>query len=534
MASESIAGAPADFVVGGRVRVRAIRAWWRTVHPPPSLGKRLEPAYFVGITVAVIGPFAYGTASSALGDVATPDAVATWGPSLALVALLALVRWGAVQGPVVFSVPDVAQLLGAPLRRADLVIQRLVRGLIWGAGGALIVAALALVGIAGDGRDIPVARGAGFIGGCVALGVLGVAGASLVQGSARWDRITRLGSWPVFAIAVGLVFVSSSGDSARQVVLWSGPWGWVVQPIVGKNGQWVVALALLVVMTVAAVALAAARRGQCSTERHMRRAEARGGAVASLYSLNTRYVGRSLAGVNKSPAQARSIRLPTPRSPRLAVAWRDATAALATRQRLGEAVVLAGGGALVCVLNADHPAAVVAGSLAIYLGASRLLEPLRSETDTPSRTRVLLRAPLAHVLSEHTIVPGVVVALAAITAAAGAAVAGALPTHGAEVVLLTIAATPSIMLCAALNSRRGGQLSNSVMSFASADVSGMSGIFVIAWWVAWPVLAIAFGAVPVSIVGHSGDRSLASLVAVLVVAPPILVRALRWEKFAPE
>ena len=86
------------------------------MRPPPSLGKRLEPVYFVGITVAILGPFVYGTASSALADVATPRAVAQWGPSLALVALLALVRWGAVQGPVVFSVPDVAQLLGAPLR----------------------------------------------------------------------------------------------------------------------------------------------------------------------------------------------------------------------------------------------------------------------------------------------------------------------------------------------------------------------------------------------------------------------------------
>jgi hypothetical protein len=40
--------------------------------------------------------------------------------------------------------------------------------------------------------------------------------------------------------------------------------------------------------------------------------------------------------------------------------------------------------------------------------------------------------------------------------------------------------------------------------------------------------------VPVSIVAHSGDSALPSLLAVLLVAPAALVRALRWEKFAPE
>src|SRR3954447_24378670 len=107
---------------GGRMRVRDIRRFWHSVQAPPSLLKRLEPAYYVFITLAIGGPFVYGTASAALSEVATPRAVATWGPALALIALLAVARWGAVQGPVVFSVPDVGQLLGAPLRRSELVL----------------------------------------------------------------------------------------------------------------------------------------------------------------------------------------------------------------------------------------------------------------------------------------------------------------------------------------------------------------------------------------------------------------------------
>src|SRR6201999_4602152 len=98
--------------------------------------KRLEPAYYVFVALAIGGPLVYGTASDALSEVATPRAVGIWGPSLALVALLAVMRWGAVQVPVVFSVADVAQLLGAPLRRSELVLGRLIRGLLTWTGGA--------------------------------------------------------------------------------------------------------------------------------------------------------------------------------------------------------------------------------------------------------------------------------------------------------------------------------------------------------------------------------------------------------------
>jgi hypothetical protein len=88
-----------------RTHVRDIREFWHVVQAPPSLLKRLEPAYYVFITLAIGGPFVYGTASSALSEVATPRTVGIWGPSLALVALLAVTRWGAVQGPVISASP---------------------------------------------------------------------------------------------------------------------------------------------------------------------------------------------------------------------------------------------------------------------------------------------------------------------------------------------------------------------------------------------------------------------------------------------
>src|SRR5262249_3905627 len=147
----------------GRTRVRDIRRFWHDVQAPPSLLKRLEPAYYVFITLAIGGPFVYGTASAALSEGAPPRGVGVWGPAVALVALLAVCRWGAVQGPVVFSVADVTQLLGAPLRRAKLVLGRLIRGLLSWTGAAAVVGGLVVVGVAGDHRGVDAVRATGFV-----------------------------------------------------------------------------------------------------------------------------------------------------------------------------------------------------------------------------------------------------------------------------------------------------------------------------------------------------------------------------------
>jgi hypothetical protein len=516
-----------------RTPVREIRAFWRTVQAPPSLLKRLEPVYYVFITLAIGGPFVYGTASEALAEVATPRTVATWGPSLALVGLLALVRWGAVQGPVVFSIADVAQLLGAPLRRGELVLGRLVRGLLAGTGVAAVVAAIVVVGVAGHGRGMDAVRAGAFVMAIALLGLLGVAGASLVAGSARWDRATRRASWPVFLAAAALVVVGSSGTTGRDVALWCGPWGWAVQPLAPGAGAWALALVLVALAAASAVALAVARRGRCSTERHMLRAEARGGAVAALYSMNARYVRRSLTSVSAGPAAGRGARLKPPRSPRLAVVWRDAVAVLATPQRLGEALVLAAGGTAVCLINAEHPAAVAGGALAIYVGASRLLEPLRAETDQPGRARVLLRARMGHVLSQHAVVPAVVVLAGAVVAAVACALAGGLPRDGGAAALFVVAATPAVTLCAALSSRRGGQLPPSLLSVTYGDQTGMSAGLILGWIILFPVLAVVLGTLPVSIVVHYGLGGAPQLVALLVAATVSLAVALGWERFAP-
>lgn len=527
-----------EFVVaagdGRRTRVRDIRRFWHDVQTPPSLLKRLEPAYYVFITLAIGGPFVYGTASAALSEVATPRAVEIWGPALALVALTAVVRWGAVQGPVVFSLADVAQLLGAPLRRAELVLGRLIRGLLLWTGAATVVGGLVVVGVAGRHRGVDAVRAAGFVVAIAILGLLGVGGAALVAGSERVDRATRRAVWPAVAVAAGLVLLADSSPAGRHVALWSGPWGWAVQPLAGTAAAWPVAVVLLAALTAAVTALAVRRRGVTPTERHLLRAEARGGAVAAMYSMNARYVRRSLTAVSAGPVAGRGAnRVKPPRSPRLAVAWRDGIAGLAAPQRLAEAILLAGGGTVICLVNGAHPVAVGAGGLTIYAGASRLLEPLRAETDQPGRVRVLLRIPIGKVLLQHVLIPLVVVVFGALLAIAGCAGVGALPDHGGAAVLVAVLATPSLTLCAALSSRRGGRLPPSLLAVAYGDASGMSVGLIFGWIVLWPLVATATSAVPISIVVHNGPSALPQLVVALVLLPILLARGLAAETFAP-
>jgi hypothetical protein len=144
-----------------RPSLAAVRAWWRVRHPPPTVGQRLDLLYMVAITVAVGGALGYGTASSALAQVLTPQSLAVFGPSLAALALLVTAHWGAYHGPVVFSVADVGHLLGAPLPRRGLAARRLVLALAGGAAAGALAAGVAVIGLAGEGRSVGTGQAAG-------------------------------------------------------------------------------------------------------------------------------------------------------------------------------------------------------------------------------------------------------------------------------------------------------------------------------------------------------------------------------------
>ena len=249
-------------------------------------------------------------------------------------------------------------------------------------------------------------------------GVLGVAGAARVQCSARWSRAIAVAVPASVALAAALVVVASAGTTGRRVVLWSGPWGWAVQPVAGAGtAASLLALGLLVAAAGAAIAAAARGFAPCPTERHAVRAEARSGAVASAWALDARTARLSLRQA-AGPARTRARHhLRAPRHSALAVPWRDATSALRAPQRTLGCTALAACAAVVAIAAADHPAAQILAALGAYVAASIMLEPLRQEIDQPSASRVLLLRPFGRILLGHIAVPIAVLATGAVVAA---------------------------------------------------------------------------------------------------------------------
>src|SRR6266511_6421778 len=102
--------------------------------------------------------------------------------------------------------------------------------------------------------------------------------------------------------------------------------------------------ALLAAVVVAAALAAWSRAGAITTEELARRATARTGLAASLYSLDARGAAQARRRANRTLLGVRRVRLRRPRRRLLAVPWRDALALLRAPARLGWALVLGGAG----------------------------------------------------------------------------------------------------------------------------------------------------------------------------------------------
>jgi hypothetical protein len=530
---------------GSRTRVADVRAWWRVTRPGRSLGAKLDAVYTAVVTAAIFGALLYGAARAALASSITPSTLPEWGPAIGLVAVVAIARWGTWQGPVVVAAADVGFLLGAPLSRRALSARPLARALAVGAGAGAVVAAVALVGLAGKGRGVGAGAAAGLLIGVALLAVLGVALAGRVECSARWTRAVGIALPLSLALAVGLEIASGAGHGARTAVLWSGPWGWAVQPAAGSSTASAVgALIALAVLAAAAVAACARGFGTCPTERHAVRADARSGAVASMWSFDARQARLSLrqaaatghgrpakgprpgraAGAAQAGSPRSAPRLRPPRRAGLAVPWRDAVSALrAPGRTLTGAAVAAAAGAL-AVTAADHAAAELIAALGTYLAASTLLEPLRLEVDQPHASQVLLTRPFGRVLLGHVAFPLAVVAGAAAVAGAVVAATGPVDARAGALAIIVVAVSPAIVSCAALSSRRGGRLPMSVLTVGTASDPSGGGAAVIAWLLAWPVAAALIGGLPVVLVarGATLSGSLAPALLVAAVAPLVL------------
>jgi hypothetical protein len=505
-------------------RLAEVRVWWHHARPPKPLATRLEAVYVLALAVGTIGLLLYGTASSALAEWITPSTVPVWGPALVLVALVIAARWGTWQGPVVFTRPDVAFMLGGPLPRAGLVAPRLAWALLPGALAGAAAGAVVVVGLSGRGRTVEVGTATGLIAGLALCGVLAIPLAWAVECSARLSRVLRLATPLVILLAAGMVAIAHSSTTARDVILWSGPWGWAVQPVSGfQSAGWLAALALLALVTTGACTIAIRHAAACATERHALRADAREGASASLRALDVRTAQLAMRGVEARPSRLRRSRLRSPRRAALAIPWRDLTATLRVPGRLAESAVLAGAGTALALTHANHlPSAAVAALLS-YLAVTRLLEPLRLEVDVPATTRALLIEPYGRVLMSHVFVALGWVAIVTAVVSVPFGVAGSIVVNPGALIAIALLTLPTIALCAALSARRGGRMPLEVLFFASSgpDPSG-GGLIVLLWLVAWPALAgvLAGGALRAGASAHGLTGALLlALVPAFVLAP---------------
>lgn len=511
-------------------RLRDVREWIDATVAGPSLGQRAEKAYTFVLVCAIFGSGLFDAVHSALAQVMSADGTATWGPGVVLVGVVVTARWGAYQGPVVFAVADVAHLLGAPLSRRGLAARRLAISLAEGAAAGALVGGTAVVGLAGHSHGFSAARGAGLVVALAAVGVIGVACAWGVQASARAERVLGPLTWLALAAAIALGLLGRHDDAVVRIERWSGPWGWATAPV--RGGQWELAVVLIVVT--AAIAAAAALRGcgTCPAERHLRRAEARAGAAASLVAFDTRSMRQALqtASEGKKSRGSANLRWVRHRSLPGQLAWRSASALRRTPARVAEALVLGAGATTLLLVTPDRVTAALVGGLLLYLAATRVLEPLREEIDKPGRARILLRASWGHILLAHVTLPLVLVVLSVALGVGGCAAAGGILHPGGALVVAALAGAAPATLAAALSARRGGRLPMSVLSMASSDASGASGFMVVGYLLMWPLIGALSAGLPAALVAHSGVRGLQPALMIAVLSTTILGVILRASK----
>jgi hypothetical protein len=486
--------------VDARVVLRALAS----LRPGRSWLTRAENLYVAVFTVAVIIGLTWTFARRA-GSLVTDIAAFyhfIWGTPLILLLFIGILRYSTVQGFVSFNEADCYHVLPAPLRRRDLVRPRLLAAtVLLGVVGAL-VGVLAVLTASGShaGARVGEAALAGL-----ALGVLLVASSWHVQ-RLRWATawVMRL-TIPLLGGAVLLAFAQTGGHTVRMVGLWSGPWGWGLLPLTSGAPSWsVVGLGLLCALALAGVVSMWMSAGWWNIQSFRVRARTRSQVVASLYAFDYRSIGQAARGDKSQNWQAR-IRLRPPKRPVFIVPWHGALALLRSPVRLGWSVVLAGAGMYLLALQPLRQGALWAGSVAFYLAASSLLEPLRQEVDTPGTAKILLPWQFERVQWLHCLLPAGIMIAAGVLTLAGGLATGFLTAHAvAQLLILAVPLSCFVVFAAALSGRKGGRVSNNLVNLAAMDTTGFSWISVIIQLAIWAILALAGTALGVWLLSRDG------------------------------
>jgi hypothetical protein len=496
--------------------------WAQPLAPGPVLARlraRQRSDRFIGaygavlyVVIGVVIAFRLLRQRPASGSASiwlTGGGLARIGATILLLGLLAALRHATWQGPVVFRPPEVQWLLTSPIDRAALVRARLARALAAGAGLGAVLGLGAFVLLEAELGVAARPLLAAALLGPAAVGLLGAALGWLVERSPAASLVVLRASPLVLAAAAAVALVPGGAAGAR-VVLWSGPWGWAVGPIAAAAGGdvpgWPGQAALLAAAAIAVALLAWRRAGAITTEELARRATARTGLSASLYSLDARGAAQARRRANRTLlGVAPRVRLRRPRRRWLAIPWRDALALLRAPARLGWTLVLAGAGVLAVAGQPDRRAVIAAAVLAGYLAAAQLIEPLRAEADQPDASRQL---PLAwgDLLVLHCVVPALGLAAAGAVGIGVAWAAGLLV--GPAPWLALVACLPLagvLVLCAAISGQRG-RVSPTTLStaFGLGELGGP--VYLLGWIALGPLLAEVLLAVTATVVVDAGRR----------------------------
>jgi hypothetical protein len=472
------------------VDVRDVLAFRREVLPGRSPAKQAEVLYLVLFALGIIAVVfwgVWGAVGAFFSDLARPYHL-IWGPPALLLLILGILRYNTLQGFVVFSEPDCAHLLTAPVPRSGLVGPRLRNvsiALALGGGIAGLLAGLASKGADESGRMLGLGAAAG-----AAFGLILVATGWQVQRAPRVSLWVARLTLPALAVAIALAVAKSLGGAAASVAHWSGPWGWAALSAIG--GSWAFRLAGLLLLWACAVAgvIGLVRTaGSAPLETFEQRARTRSQVIAGAYAFDTRSILQATR--QRVPALSRlRLRIRVPRRPSLALVWRDSVSLLRSPLRFGWGIILAGTAA-VLLAGGKGTGTAWGGGLLLYLAASALLEPLRRETDSPIASQLLLPWSYGRVLWLHCLLPAMLVAAIGFVGALVGFAAGYVT--GLRLIIFVVLWIPvslAVVLAAAMSGRRGGRAPQDMILLTAGDTMGISVLGIFIWMFIWAILAI--------------------------------------------
>lgn len=439
----------------------------------------LDYGYSFGISVAVFAALGWGLFGESDFSWVT-DYIALL---LALV-LLAAVRFGIWQGPVSFTNPDCALLLTSPIPHRAFVRPLIVRALgLAFAAGALLGFVVALICNQVNGHGV-----LRMALSCIGFGLYGVCVIAVSWHVQRCERLTRLAARAtptVGFIVLALIALATVFKSQYQMLaLWSGPWGWPLLSMTGDLVSAGLATALIAILALL-TGWTALRKTESSLENFRARAQTRSTIGASLFVLDARTAAVTRRGAGPTRRLARA-RIPRPGIQGFAIAWRDLTSYVRFWQKTVVVVLVMCAGGYLIFSGSDTPVWLpFVGALLAYLGASKLLEPLRLEVDVSVRALIFFPRSLGQILWQHCRLP---ILFAAVSLTLGALVAALLGTTSTSMavaaVLLSGPTAGLLVLSAALTARRGGRIPIHVLLMSMSDPSG--GIaFILGWATGW-------------------------------------------------